>query len=154
MTSVSSPQIPYMPCVRMQAPALVSYGQGDLPWLSFSGSFGAFLTFQFRQAVSLPLPIYDLQSNRTRLITAGSTNHETALQREYSIQKLKLGLQLVNSEVHEGDHLTSAEILLTGSQESASIELLESVVYLLSNNMEYELDLLMSGQVRDPVDAL
>lgn len=38
-------------------------------------------------------------------------------------------------EIHEGDHISSVDILLSGSPESASVELLKLAVFLLSNNM-------------------
>ncbi|KAI0839294.1 ankyrin [Hypoxylon sp. FL0890] len=149
-----SPQIPYL---RVQTPPLVAQKgawPGDLPWLSFNRKFEALLTAQFRQAINLTLPIYDFRSTQNRLMKFGSNNHDIALHKESSIQRLRLYLDLLCPEIHAGDHVTSADILLTGSGESASIEFLKLVVYFLSNHMDDELKDLTDGEVGDPVDVL
>lgn len=49
-------------------------------------------------------------------------------------------LDVIRPELYKGDNTTTAELFWTGSHESATIELFKLVVYLISNNMELELE--------------
>ncbi|KAI1379092.1 ankyrin repeat-containing domain protein [Hypoxylon crocopeplum] len=72
-------------------------------------------------------------------IVSISTDCQKMVQRKRPpVEWLSSYLNKVCPEIHEGDHLSSADILLTGPRESASIELLKLAVYFLSNNMNFE----------------
>ncbi|OTA68356.1 ankyrin [Hypoxylon sp. EC38] len=149
-----SPQVSYL---RVQTPSLFVQKEAwpsVLPWLIFNSKFGALLTAHFRQATKLTLPVYDFQPTRDRTVSPGSSSSEIALFGQSSVRRLKFHLDLLCPETHEGDHMASAEILCTESRESASIEFLKLVVYLLSNNMDYDLYKLTNGKVSDPVSVL
>ncbi|KAI0137730.1 ankyrin [Hypoxylon sp. NC0597] len=152
-----STQIPCLGDLSVQTPPWFVQKEpwpDGLPWLNFNKKFGALIAAQFSQTINSTLPAYDFQATQDCIVKAGRTSHEIALHSESSIQRLRLRLDLLCPEIHEGDHTFTSKILLTGSRESSSIEFLKLMVYLLSNNMEYELRKFTDGEVEDPVDVL
>ncbi|XXH01463.1 hypothetical protein Hte_007823 [Hypoxylon texense] len=106
-----------------------------------------------RQATHFYSAIDDTWWGQNDLVMA-LINPQFAPQKKLSIQALSRSLDLFCPEIHEGDHIASADILLTGSHESASMELLKLAVYYLSNNMEHTLSRLTSNSTENAVKVL
>ncbi|KAI1415088.1 ankyrin [Hypoxylon sp. FL1857] len=141
-----------MPYLRVQTPPLVAQNEAwpdSLPWLSFYRKFEPLITALFRESISLPSRVDDFRPTQNPLMRAGSNSQEIALHRG-----LEFYLDLLCPEIHEGDHMITADILLSGERDSASIELIKLAIYFLSNNMGYEFERLTNGEVRSCVDAL
>ncbi|KAI1086136.1 ankyrin [Rostrohypoxylon terebratum] len=132
---------------------------GDLPWFNFEKKFSGVLTAHLLRADVPTSPLNDLQRGREGTvipaIPAIRVCRDASISIGQSIDKVSNYLDLLSPETYQGEHVASAEILLTGAHESASIELLKLAVYLLSNNMESELYRLTNAPLRqDPVDIL
>lgn len=63
-------------------------------------------------------------------------------------------LDVIRPELYQGDNTTTADLLWTGSRESATIELFKLMVYLISNNMEEELESLTGYSLSGPLKLL
>lgn len=125
----------------------------DLPCFAFDKEFGK--KFSILDVARLPtLPSYDFQSGGQGAARAAIEGRDMHNSMDQSIQRIRTSMELVCPKAYKGDHKNSAEILLTGSRESASIVILKFAVYLLSNNMGNELRQLTNGTIQDPVDVL
>lgn len=143
----------------------------ELPWVQFNRRFPGIRTkitlgllmltrviaFVPSQSHRIDQPSVDIDnlepviSRLVGLIIDDEVVHEA---RTRSVLGMSDYLDVIRPELYQGDNTTTADLLWTGSRESATIELFKLMVYLISNNMEEELESLTGYSLSGPLKLL